>query len=237
MNLEERPEDERFSEVASGLEGQNEQEAEEISASCSEKAEDTSESTETSQPIVPEAPAPESLEAELEELVAEQNARQSESVEAPVEKTEQLEQQVSELTDELARRNADLYNLQQEYSGYVKRSRTELANARQMAAQDVVESLLPALDEIEIARKHGDLEEGPFRVISEKIEGILEQKYDLERFGTPGEVFDPQQHEALMATTEDGVEVPTIKEIVQPGYRLGDRVVRPARVLVANPAE
>lgn len=144
--------------------------------------------------------------------------------------------QVSSLQDDLARRNADLYNLQQEYAAYVKRARNDLQTQREQAAARVVEDILPVLDEIELARQHGDLEAGPFKVIAEKLEQILHNKYQVQRFGAPGEVFDPQQHEALAARESADVTEASVEAVVQPGYRLGEKVVRPARVMVINPA-
>ena len=147
----------------------------------------------------------------------------------------QAQAQAAQAADDLARARADLYNLQQEYQGFVRRSREGAASHRQAGAADVVEALIPVLDEIELARQHGDLT-GTFETTAGKLESILAEKYSLERFGAVGEVFDPTLHEALMATESSEVTVPTIAAVLQPGYRLGERVVRAARVQVANPA-
>ena len=143
--------------------------------------------------------------------------------------------QAARLTDELARARADQYNLQQEYQGFVRRSREGAAGHREAGRAAVVEALIPVLDEIELARQHGDLT-GTFETTAGKLESILAEKYSLERFGAVGEVFDPTLHEALMATESDEVDEPSIALVLQPGYRLGERVVRAARVQVANPA-
>ena len=147
----------------------------------------------------------------------------------------QAQAQAAQAADDLARARADLYNLQQEYQGFVRRSREGAASHRQAGAADVVEALIPVLDEIELARQHGDLT-GTFETTAGKLESILAEKYSLERFGAVGEVFDPTLHEALMATESSEVTEPTIATVLQPGYRLGERVVRAARVQVANPA-
>ena len=139
------------------------------------------------------------------------------------------------LTDELARARADLYNLQQEYQGFVRRSRESVAGHQEAGAAGVVEALIPVLDEAELARQHGDLT-GPFETTVTKLESILADKFSLERFGAAGEAFDPTIHEALMAVESTEVTEPTIALVLQPGYRLGERVVRPARVQVSNPA-
>jgi len=147
----------------------------------------------------------------------------------------QAQAQAAQAADDLARARADLYNLQQEYQGFVRRSREGAASHRQAGAADVVEALIPVLDEIELARQHGDLT-GTFETTAGKLETILAEKYSLERFGAAGEAFDPTLHEALMATESSEVTEPTIAAVLQPGYRLGERVVRAARVQVANPA-
>ena len=147
----------------------------------------------------------------------------------------QAQAQAAQAADDLARARADLYNLQQEYQGFVRRSREGAASHRQAGVADVVEALIPVLDEIELARQHGDLT-GTFETTAGKLETILAEKYSLERFGAVGEVFDPTLHEALMATESSEVTEPTIATVLQPGYRLGERVVRAARVQVANPA-
>ena len=107
--------------------------------------------------------------------------------------------------------------------------------------RDVLESLLPTLDDLHAAREHGDLT-GPFAAIADKLEGAL-GRYGLSRFGAKGEEFDPQQHEALMHAPwpADDAELPagatatTVVTVLQPGYRAGEQVLRPARVAVADP--
>ena len=143
--------------------------------------------------------------------------------------------QAARLTDELARARADQYNLQQEYQGFVRRSREGAAGHREAGRVAVVEALIPVLDEIELARQHGDLT-GTFATTAGKLETILADKFGLVRFGEVGEPFDPTLHEALMATESDEVDEPSIALVLQPGYRLGEKVVRAARVQVANPA-
>ncbi|WP_067779538.1 nucleotide exchange factor GrpE [Actinomyces vulturis] len=168
----------------------------------------------------------------------------SESVNADQVEAEQVEeldplteaqQDLAQAQDELARARADYYNLQQEYTKYVRRAQEAAAGHREAGSQAVVEALIPVLDEIELARTHGDLN-GPFEAMATKLEGVLTDKYGLERFGEVGEVFDPLHHEALMATESEEVSEPTVTMVLQPGYRLGERTVRAARVQVANPA-
>ena len=148
---------------------------------------------------------------------------------------ERVRAEVARLTDELARARADQYNLQQEYQGFVRRSREGAAGHREAGRVAVVEALIPVLDEIELARQHGDLT-GTFGTTAGKLETILADKFGLVRFGEAGEPFDPTLHEALMATESDEVDEPSIVLVLQPGYRLVEKVVRAARVQVANPA-
>lgn len=106
---------------------------------------------------------------------------------------------------------------------------------------DVIDSLLPVLDDIHAAREHGDLVDGPFAAIAEKLETSL-SKFGLERFGALGESFDPTVHEALLHQEWDGSIAPadpdatTVVMVLQPGYRAGERIIRPARVAVADPS-
>jgi molecular chaperone GrpE len=136
-----------------------------------------------------------------------------------------------------AERLADLQRLQAEYANYRKRVERDRAAARELTIASVVESLLPVLDDIHLARQHGDLESGPFASVAEKFEAIL-TKYGVERFGEAGAAFDPSVHDALMHVEEElaeGTEVTTVVGVLQPGYRIGEKVIRPARVSVADP--
>jgi molecular chaperone GrpE len=136
-----------------------------------------------------------------------------------------------------AERLADLQRLQAEYANYRKRVDRDRALARELTIASVVESLLPVLDDIQLARQHGDLESGPFASVADKLETIL-AKYGVERFGEPGVAFDPEVHDALMHVEEElaeGTDVTTVVGVLQPGYRIGEKVIRPARVSVADP--
>ncbi|OKL48718.1 nucleotide exchange factor GrpE [Boudabousia marimammalium] len=149
---------------------------------------------------------------------------------------ETAQARIAELEDLLARAQADTYNVQQEYNNYVRRTKGEIPTHRQNGQAEVVEALLPALDDVHAAREHGQLEEGPFAAIVKKIEEALANRMNLEIYGGVGELFDPNLHEALMAEPSDEVEETTIVQVLQPGYRIGDRILRPARVIVHNPA-
>ncbi|WP_457254990.1 nucleotide exchange factor GrpE [Pedococcus sp. P5_B7] len=137
-------------------------------------------------------------------------------------------------------RLADLQRLQAEYVNYKRRVDRDRAVVQERAAQSVIEALLPVLDDIHAAREHGDLADGPFAAIADKLESTL-GKFGLERYGAAGEQFDPNLHEALMHTAwpQDGSVQPTdsttVVQVLQPGYRAGEQILRAARVAVADP--
>jgi molecular chaperone GrpE len=134
-------------------------------------------------------------------------------------------------------RLADLQRLQAEYVNYRRRVERDRAVAREAAVAGVLEALLPVLDDIHLARQHGDLESGPFAAIADKLEATL-GRFGLSRFGEPGETFDPTVHEALMHTEAElaeGTTATTVVQVLQPGYKSGERVLRAARVAVADP--
>lgn len=139
----------------------------------------------------------------------------------------------AERLDQLQRAQADLYNLDQRYNAYVKRTRTELAQAADRGAAALAEALIPVLDDVELARRHGELT-GPFQSVAEKLEATL-SRFGVERYGAAGEEFDPTVHEALMHGHSGEVETTTVQEVLQPGYRTAERVLRPARVAVVDP--
>lgn len=140
-----------------------------------------------------------------------------------------------------AERLEDLQRLQAEYVNYKRRVDRDRALVQERAIADVLDTLLPVLDDIYAAREHGALDDGPFAAIADKLEGSL-GRFGLERFGTVGDSFDPSVHEALMHAEWDGSITPadpaatTIVMVLQPGYRAGERVIRPARVSVADPS-
>lgn len=178
--------------------------------------------------------------AEAEAFLAEQadvdakqaQAQQDEPVqEAQVQdETPTREQELEQLVDE---RTADLQRLQAEYVNYKKRVDRDRAQARQAGIESVVSELLPVLDSIEMARQHDDLA-GAFKMVAEELEKVA-SKHGLSSFGVVGDPFDPVHHDALMQVPMDGVEVTTVSQVMQRGYSLHGRVIRPARVAVAEP--
>jgi molecular chaperone GrpE len=141
--------------------------------------------------------------------------------------------QPSALEAELAERTADLQRLQAEYVNYKRRVDRDREMARQVAVASVFAQLLPVLDDIGRARDHGELT-GGFKAVAESLERTV-TTLGLESFGAVGDPFDPRIHEALMHRHTDEVSGPVCEAVLQVGYRLGDRIVRPARVAVAEP--
>jgi len=133
----------------------------------------------------------------------------------------------------LAERTADLQRVQADYTNYRRRVERDREAVREQALVNILTNLLPVLDDIGRAREHGELE-GGFKSVADALEAAV-GKLGLERFGEPGEPFDPSVHEALTHAHSAEVSEPTAVQVFQPGYRIGARVVRPARVGVAEP--
>jgi molecular chaperone GrpE len=130
----------------------------------------------------------------------------------------------------------DLKRVQAEFANYRKRVERDREANREANIAEVVKSLLPVLDDLSLAEAHGDLAEGPMVVIVAKLRASLE-KFGLTVVGEKGDVFDPHQHEALVQLPTPGVTVNTVADVIAPGYKLGERLLRPAKVAVAVPAE
>lgn len=131
-------------------------------------------------------------------------------------------------------RLGDLMRERAEFVNYRRRVERDREVAGDQARLAVLSALLPVLDDIDGARTHGDLT-GPFAAVAEKLDATL-RRLGLEPFGEPGDVFDPALHEALLQDGATPVEVPTCTQVLQRGYRTGERVLRAARVAVASPA-
>jgi molecular chaperone GrpE len=144
-----------------------------------------------------------------------------------------LEAEVTELQDKLAERTSDLQRLQAEYVNYKRRVDRDRDLARKVTIEGVLKDFLSVLDDVRSAREHEELS-GGFKAVAEEIERVT-SKYGLETFGEAGDPFNPHIHEALLHAHADGIDGPTCVEILQPGYRIGDRILRPARVAVAEP--
>src|SRR5215471_4356528 len=138
-----------------------------------------------------------------------------------------------ELASQLAERTADLQRVTAEYANYRKRVDRDRLAVREQALANVLSALLPVLDDIGRAREHRELV-GGFKSVAESLESAV-TKLGLTSFGTEGEPFDPTVHEALTHSYSTAVTEPTCVQILQPGYKVGERILRPARVAVAEP--
>jgi len=142
--------------------------------------------------------------------------------------------QVSKLQTQLAERTADLQRLQAEYANYRKRVDRDRVTVREHAIAGTLIELLPVLDAIGQARDHGELS-GGFKSVADSLQAVV-GKLGLVSYGQRGDAFDPKIHEALTHTYSADVAEDTCVEIYQPGYKVGERILRAARVAVAEPA-
>ena len=138
------------------------------------------------------------------------------------------------LEAQLAERTADLQRLQAEYANYRKRVDRDRAAVREQAVVGTLAGLIPVLDAIDKAREHGELS-GGFEKVAESLQSAL-GKLGLVAYGEKGDPFDPNIHEALTGFPSPEVTEDTCVEILFPGYKVGDRILRPAKVAVAKPA-
>jgi molecular chaperone GrpE len=153
------------------------------------------------------------------------------------ETTEQVVEEVVEPgqeADPVATLTSDLQRLQAEYANYRKRVERDRAVAHESAIGAVLTELLALLDDVDRAEQHGELS-GGFKAVADQLNSIV-SRIGLEKYGTEGEAFDPQVHEALMHDQSADVAVPTASKILQPGYKYKERILRPARVAVTDPA-
>jgi molecular chaperone GrpE len=131
---------------------------------------------------------------------------------------------------------ADLKRVTAEYANYRKRTEANREVERERAVGAAVAVLLPVLDDLDRAEKHGDLEgDAPFATIAAKLRAAVE-KLGLTPFGEVGEPFDPQKHEAIFQQQSDEVETDTVADVVETGYLLGGTLLRAAKVVVKTPA-
>ncbi|WP_167006551.1 nucleotide exchange factor GrpE [Mumia sp. ZJ430] len=159
---------------------------------------------------------------------------EQEAAPAPEATAQEEELAASDLARQLAERTLDLQRLQAEYVNYKRRVDRDREVQRVNATASVLVSFLPVLDDIGRARDHGELE-GGFKAVADSLVQAT-SAHGLEPFGKHGDVFDPMLHEALMHRLDaDAPEgEPTVDAIMQVGYRIGDKILRPARVSVVE---
>jgi len=137
------------------------------------------------------------------------------------------------LLAQLAERTSDLQRLQAEYANYRKRVDRDRAAVKEQAVAATLSGLLPVLDDIDRAKEHGELS-GGFKSVADQLHAVV-ARLGLVSYGEKGDPFDPKIHEALMHSYSSEVTDDTCVEILQPGYKVGERILRPARVAVAEP--
>jgi len=146
----------------------------------------------------------------------------------------EAEDLLAEVEKALAERTTDLQRLQAEYLNYKRRVERDRELIRENATYVVLTPIIDVLDNIDRAREHGPLDDG-FKAVAEQLERVV-GGLGLTKFGEPGDPFDPTMHDALSHVGEDAeVSVPTAKVVAKAGYKIGDRVVRAAQVLVVDP--
>lgn len=191
---------------------------EDSSETSSEGAEENTETTGVSHPASEEA-STDQLEGEL--------------AQAQEKRIAELKDELAKVKDELARAHADLYNLQQEYNAYARRTKAEVPLQQEAGVASVVNALMGVLDDIELARVHDDLK-GSFGAVATKLEQTLETNFKVKRYGAKGDAFDPNLHQAIQMSEGAEGDKHVIDQVAQPGYLVGERVLRPAMVIVGT---
>jgi molecular chaperone GrpE len=136
---------------------------------------------------------------------------------------------VAEYRDRAARAEAELQN----FRTRVERDRQ--AN-RDAVIAEVLRSLLPVMDDLDRAEGHGDLAGTPLELVAQKLRTTFE-RYGVTRVGVVGEPFDPAIHEAVVRLPSPGAQADTVADVIEGGYALGERLIRPAKVAVQVPAD
>ncbi|MEV1047263.1 nucleotide exchange factor GrpE [Streptomyces sp. NPDC049916] len=180
-------------------------------------------------PDVPSGATPDDAEPKAADPSEEEAAAPAGDTDPTVGLTAQLDQARTALGE----RTADLQRLQAEYQNYRRRVERDRVTVKEIAVANLLSELLPVLDDVGRAREHGELV-GGFKSVAESMETVV-AKLGLQQFGKEGEPFDPTIHEALMHSYAPDVTETTCVAILQPGYRIGERTIRPARVAVAEP--
>ena len=166
--------------------------------------------------------------------MSEENLAASDSEKQLSDAVDEALSEATEIVDEVTSLTADLQRLQAEYANYRKRVDRDRASAADYSVASVLSELLPVLDDLDRAEQHGELT-GGFKAVADRITAIT-SKLGLEKFAEVGVAFDPAIHEALVHNTSADVSETTATEILQPGYKYKERVIRPARVAVTDPA-
>lgn len=169
-------------------------------------------------------------EIPVEGAVSSANGEQANvEIEALIQRLEQAESQAAEHLDDLQRERAEFVN-------YKNRLARNQEDDRVRMKGDILKKILPVLDDLERAlqnRLADDAWAGGIELIARKFQSILESE-GLTRIEAEGQPFDPNFHEAISHEPSDAVESGHVIAVAQNGYMLGERVIRPALVRVAQ---
>lgn len=180
-------------------------------------------------PWIPRTLADPAVDKEIDEAFAE-----GEGIDREVNRDADGDGTVSDLELQLAERTEDLQRVSAEYANYRRRTDRERAQIADTAKAKVVAQLLPLIDDLELAKQHGDLAEGPLKAFSDNLRGVLDNQ-SVQGFGTEGDAFDPEIHEAVQDLSTGGAKV--IGTVLRKGYKIGDKLIRNAMVIIADPAD
>lgn|SRR5690625_1329378 len=189
-----------------------------------------------------EAAAEEASEAQADaikdetfEAAAEGDVQVSPEMEAEIEESLEgvdADAEAADIEAQLAERTEDLQRLNAEYTNYRRRTERDRQAVIENTKSQVIAAFLPILDDLDLARQHGDLNEGPLKAIADKLSSTLASQ-KLEGFGEEGDAFDPEIHEAVQDLSSGGEQV--VGTVLRRGYRVGDKLVRNAMVIIADP--
>ncbi len=174
------------------------------------------------------ADVPAAQEAAAAESAQGESANSTESADETLTPLGQAKKEAAEYLEALQRERAEFINFR-------NRAQKEQDRFRQHGIIDVLTALLPALDDIDRIREHSEMDDS-FKAVSSKIDKAFE-KFGVEKFGEKGEDFDPTKHDAILHKPDPQAEKETVDTVVEAGYRIGDRVIRAARVVVASPQD
>ena len=189
-----------------------------------------------------EAAAEEASEAQADaikdesfEAAAEGDVQVSPEMEAEIEESLEgvdADAEAADIEAQLAERTEDLQRLNAEYTNYRRRTERDRQAVIENTKSQVIAAFLPILDDLDLARQHGDLNDGPLKAIADKLSSTLASQ-KLEGFGEEGDAFDPEIHEAVQDLSSGGEQV--VGTVLRRGYRVGDKLVRNAMVIIADP--
>lgn len=186
-------------------------------------------------PEMPEDPgAPENTD---EEAVTPQEAEAAASIDeelSDIEAAVAEDEGESDVEKQLAERTEDLQRVSAEYANYRRRTERERGQIAEHAKAKFAGELLPLLDDLDLAEQHGDLKEGPLKAFADKLRSVLAGQ-KVAAFGAEGEAFNPEIHEAVQDLSSGGEQV--IGSVLRKGYAVGDKLIRNAMVIIADPAE